>query len=264
MNFSSVLPSRMIPYTNSHVRSLEMANFSIPQIKKLSKAIALDSIVPVIEAIGEVVNIDVDQLTDGDYHYLLAYQRIALYNNAPLAAKWTCSNVMLREQDGLNRLFTAQQIVELIETYESVSEEERANMQDPNKLLVHSETCGHVNDQPLVMDDITVLALTDAPLDSRLDYPRLATLPEAIIFKRDVDKIHLVDAARWIKEGDTLAEKFEVLENDPDAIGLLQAALTANITHAHGVHRHVSKKCTKCSAEQKSIFEVDASMFFRV
>ena len=263
MKFSTELPSRMRPY-ETH-KSLEMALFGIPQLKKLSKAVAIDSIEPVIDAIGEVLTqFDGHDLTDGDFNYLLAYQRMEGYKSAPLVFGFTCEGIMYRESGGLGRLLKKSQIMSLVETYDAATPEEKTEIQDPNKLFMFTETCGEVNTFDLGIDDIKVFPLTEDPLHELLDYPRLRTLADAIIAKRDPERRNIVDAVRWIKDGYTLSDKFEVLEESDDPITLLQEALKANLTHAHGLQRHVVKSCVKCEALRSGVMEVDAVMFFRV
>lgn len=258
--FSSELPSSMLPY---NVKSLNVANFGMPQIKQMSKAIALDSIVPVIEALSEVVDMDGSLLTDGDFSFLIMHQRINVYATSKLVIPWTCENVLMREQTGLRRRFDRQQIIDLVQTYNAASEVERVNIQNPEKLLVVSEICNTENSEVLSMDDLVIHKLTTEPLDPRLDYPRLATYAEGLLRKRDPKLRNLVDAARWVKEGDTLSEKFEVLESQ-ETLELLQLAMKAKITHEHGVSKYVPKKCSSCGLEHVGEVEAGADLFFRV
>lgn len=260
MNFSDELPSIMIPY---NVRSINMELFGVAQFKLLSKALALNSMVPVIDAMSEVVDMDATLLTDGDYSYLLAYQRFNAMASSPLIASWTCDNVMMREQNGLGRLFSRSQIEKLCNDYDEASVSDRANMQDPNKLLLMSEICHVDNEQSVGLRDFVVAPLTKEPLDPRLDFPRLATLSESVVLRRDPELTNLVDIARWVKEGDTLREKFNTLEQQDDN-DLMQAAMKARITHEHGVKKYVTKKCSACDAEHVSVFEAGPDIFFRV
>lgn len=166
MKFGLELPSTCIPYNVKHV---DMDIFGMPQIKLLSKAVALDSMEPSIEALNGVLSVDARTLTDGDYSYLMAHQRLVGYKDSAIVAPWTCNHTMLRELSGLKRLFTKEQIVDLVESYHAASEEEQKDMQNPQTLNVTNEDCGHYNSFDITMPDLTIFQLLKEPIDERLD-----------------------------------------------------------------------------------------------
>jgi len=256
---SDVLPSRMVPYNMRHI---EMDMFGVKQLKKLSKAVALASMEPTLDALSEVLSIDSRQLTDGDFHYLLAYQRIVGYSKDNLVAQWICDNILWKETTGLNRIFTSEDLKELTEKYIAATDAEKSDLQNPDFLVVEAIYCETDNSIGIALPDLDLKILTEDVLDARLDFPRMLTSSDANRMRKDPERLNLVEAARWIREGTTLEEKFAILENSP--MDLAEAALKANLTHSHGVKRYVAKNCTRCNQKHISKFEITADLFFRV
>lgn len=260
MKIGNEAPSRLLPY---NVKELDMGMFGVPQLKLLSKAVSVDSVNYMIEALGAVLNIDANTLTDGDFNYLFAIQRILGYEDHPLLHRWTCqTGRVFMEQGGLKREFTFNQMREMVEQFNNAPESEQHLFQNPKDLQVVPHSCNHGNEIPVTMDDVQIIQVPEiVDLDSRLEWPRVNTLAESRVLKRDPEKANLVDAARWVI-GDTMNEKFERLEEG--GIALFKAACHADAEYAHGYKRVVTKHCTRCEYEHDSIVHVDAAMFFSV
>lgn len=257
---ASKLPSRTLPYS---FKEITMSPFRMPQIMLASRAVSTESMAPMIEALDKVIDVDVRELTDGDFFYLLAYQRIVNYTS-PLVARWTCDGIVFRENDGLSRTFTQQQMASLVAEYEQADEEARADLQDPNKLIVTADTCGHANLENIVFEDLKIAQLPeDLVLPLGIDFPRVSTLVDAIEMRKDVDMRNIVNAARWVAEGSTLAEKLEVLESQTD-LALFERALQAQTTIAHGAARIISKLCTACGESSDHLLDISPETFFNV
>lgn len=260
MQIGNEAPSRLIPY---NVKAITMEIFDIPQLKLLSKAVSVDSIKYMIEALGEVINIDANTLTDGDFNYMFALQRIVGYEDQPPIHRWKCvEGRVFVEQGGLARTFTLKQMREMVEQYDSAPESEKHNFQNPKSLQIVPHVCASENELDVTVDDIQVIQVPEVvTLDERLEWPRVNTLAEAMLMKRDPEKANLVDAARWVI-GETLNEKFERLEEGGS--NLFRAASKANAEYAHGYRRIVTKQCPRCGHDHDSIIHVDAAMFFNV
>ena len=257
----SVLPSKTLPYP---VKSIEMAPFRVAQIMQLSRAVALQSIQPAVEALDSVMEFDANLLTDGDFYYLLAWQRIKAYSQSPLRAAWECGGMVFQEREGLQRTFTKKQLADLVEEYDTAPEEEKALLTDPNDLIVTSKVCGHFNQVDITMDLLHTVQLEDnQTLAPGLDYPRVNTLADSQTRRDNPEQQNIVQAARWIAEGKTLDEKLAVLESQPD-LSLFESALQANATIRHGLSRIVTVACEECGEPANHSFDVRPETFFDV
>lgn len=258
---SSKLPSKTIPYS---IKTIEMENFKVSQIMKLSRSIALQSMKPVVEALDSVMDFDANELTDGDFYYLLGWQRISAYVSSPLKADWECQGVVFQENDNLKRVFTQDQLKSMVEEYDAASDEEKELLEDPKELMVTSRVCGHHNSIDVSMDHMRIVYLDDGvKLDPHLDFPRVATLADSIARSDNPDQQNIVQAARWVREGNTLDEKLAVLEAQPD-LQLFEKALQANATIRHGVSRTIVLPCSECGTEAPIAFDIRPETFFDV
>jgi hypothetical protein len=257
------MPSRGLPYDKG-LKDLEMDAFKVPNILKLSRAIALESYVPVIDALNDVlINFDAASLTDGDFFYLLGYQRLKNMTSA-LVADWNCPDLLLREQDGLEREFTKSEMVALVEKYAAASEEERAGMTNPDELMVITVSCDHHNNRDVTFGDLQILQLNEGlKLDDALDFPRIRTYPDLLQFRIDPDLSLVAEAARWVRDGVSLQDKIDILTAQPDLV-LFEKALTANTKYQHGVGRIFTLPCHKCGSIKELSIDLSASIFFDV
>lgn len=239
-----------------------MDMFKFKQLSKLSSAMTNKHLGQMVSALGDVVkNIDVNELTQGDFYYLLAYQRICAYSK-PIYCHWKCRGDMYKDID-TNAMYTPHQIESLVKEYESADADVKATLPNPDAIKIETLVCDHSNSLPIVLDDLQIVFLEDIVLDERLDVPRANTLADANVLKNDPELGQIVPAAMWIKEGNTLADKIEVLKSQND-LKLFELALLASTTIHHGVRNRVDKKCTVCNTLSTHIFEITPSIFFLV
>mgnify|MGYP006421225179 CR=1 FL=1 len=253
------LPSGLLPYSFKHV---EMEPFKVNEIMKLSKARSLQSVAPMVDALNDVVSCDANDLTDGDFYYLLAFQRLNAYTSSPMIVQWECEGIVFQEQSGLQRRFNNEQLKKLVEEYDNASEERKEELEDPNELVVESVICGEYNEQQVGFNDLIVQRLEENQvIDERLDYPRIRTLPQGIAKSEDPELRHVIQAARWLKKGDNLDEKLELLRNS-DNLELFETAYRTEMTVRHGVSNVVLKECPKCGVLSKHVFDITPETFF--
>jgi len=258
---ASNLPSKTVPY---QVKSFEMKPFRVAQIMQLSRAVALQSIQPAVDALDGVMEFDANLLTDGDFYYLLAHQRIHAYAHSPLQATWTCSGLVFAEKEGLKRNFTKQQLADLVEEYDTVPDTEKHLLTDPSELIVTSKLCGHENQFDITMEMLnTVFLDPELKLAPGLDFPRVSTLGESQNRRDNPEQQNIVQAARWVSEGKTIDDKIAVLEAQPDLV-MFEQALRANATIRHGLSRIVTVHCAACGEPANHSFDVRPETFFDV
>jgi len=250
----------MIPY---QFEQITMKNFGVKQLMLMSKAVSTGSWAPVVEAIDSVIDVDVNVLTDGDFYYLLACQRIAGYKISPLQAAWTCEGVVFQENGNLERVFTREQVIQLVADYDAASLEEREEMEDPETLSLTSKSCGHKNAHTLTLDSLYIVPLETKKLPNGLDFPRVNTLVDAIVAREEPEKERIVQAARWVAQGDIIEDKIAILSDQND-LELFESALQSDLTIRHGVSQVLITECEKCGQPMEHTFNIGPETFFDV
>lgn len=254
------LPSKGLPYD---VKEINMQPFGVKQIMLLSRAVATGSWAPVVQALDSVLDYNINNITDGDFYFLLAVQRILGYKISPLQAAWSCGGVVFKETDGLERTFTRKQVQALVREYDNASEEERADLTNPDEFTLTTVNCGHENRRTLIMDDLYLVHLENKRLPEGLDYPRVNTLVDSLVAKEDPDNAQIIQAARWVAIGDTLEEKIDYLTNQPD-LSAFELTLQTDIKVRHGVSQVIAVPCEKCGQMSEHTFHIGPETFFDV
>lgn len=254
------MPSGMLPY---QFDKIVMANFGVKQLMLMSKAVATGSWQPVVQALGQVIDVDVNQITDGDFYFLLACQRLDGYKISPLMASWECKGTVFRENGGLERVFSRSQVNQLVKDYDDATEEERSELEDPESLVLTSVGCGHFNQHTLTLDDLVVVPLETKKLPAGLDFPRVDSLVDALVAREDPENERIVQAARWILEGETIDAKMETLYEQKD-LTLFESALQTDIKVRHGISQVLVATCSKCGQPTEHSFNIGPETFFDV
>lgn len=252
------LPSRTIPYP---VKQIEVKELRPKQIALLSKSVMLDDLGPAIEALGEAMtNLDVMDLTTGDFFYLLTWQRFNALKRNKVMAQWTCPGALFIDNE--NNRYTSKDVLVLVDNWEAADEEARQSLRDPNDITLSGYVCNHANYVPVEFSEFSIAYLPeDTVLDSRLDYPRCLTLAEYSSLQRDPDLGMLADAAQWLKGHSRLRERISDLVDAEDT-ELLEIACEASRDVQHGIMKSVTKKCEECGHEHTMSFVVDPKSFF--
>jgi len=253
------LPSRLRPYP---VKQIEVKEFRPKQIALLSKSVMLDDMGPAVEAMGQVlVNLDVGDLTTGDFFFLLTWQRLHALKRNPVMAQWECPGAMFADREDGQR-FSARDIKTLVENWEAADDETRTQMKDPNEVILDGYVCSHGNYQKLEFNEFQSVFLDEnLVLDERLDFPRCSTLAEFVKLQRDPDYGMLAEAAQWIKGFGTLQQRIQRLLDSEDN-DLFEVACETSRDVQHGIRRTVTKACDACGHKHALNFVVDPKAFF--
>ncbi len=255
----SNLPSKTKPY---RVKEFEMVTFRPKQLSLMSKAVQLSSMEPVIEAMSQVLTgIDAKELTVGDFFYLLTIQRLTCFKRRPLYAEWNCSGAVFYAI-GSHERYTPLEVHELATSWELADEEQRKTMEDPDEVSLEGALCGHANYEELGESDFrTIFLKAEQEMDADMDYPRVKHLEEFLQLQQDPELGLIIEACQYIKEGETLQDKVNLLMDgeDMDFYDRLNVATTQ---YVHGVSREVLKPCTSCGSRHSIIYTVDAQSFF--
>lgn len=251
------LPSKGIPYD---FVEFSMTNFGVPEIMLLSKATSLESITPAIEAMNNVVSINAYQLTDGDFFYLLALQRLNM--TKPLFTDWTCDGTVFVEEETGRRLAPVD-LRSMVEHYNAMPAEDKANEKDPSEIVVTNVACEQKNHHDLKLSDLKITYLEDKVLPTFLDYPRISTLTEAILDASSPEMQMLAFPIRWFKTpvGDAYSDKKDYFES-LQSLEQVEEAIKTNNAIIHGVNKTVVCSCSACGKETAHLFEIHPHTFF--
>lgn len=256
---STNIPSKTLPYP---VKQIEVVPFKPKQLALMSKAVMLDDFGPAIEAMGQsMTNLDVNQLTAGDFFYLLTWQRLNSLKRNPVMAKWECPGTIFADRSTGVR-YTPREVKVLVANWEAADEETRKTMLDPAAVMLDGYVCSHGNYQPLVMEDFRILFLEeDIVLDTRLDYPRCDTLAQFVNLQRDPDYGMLAESGQWLRSRKPLLLRVQEMVDAEDT-DLLEAACEANRDYQHGILRTISKPCEVCGHNHEMTMTVSPKSFF--
>lgn len=180
---------------------------------------------------------DILNLTDGDFMYLLAWQRSRSYPQTPLDTFWTCNAIQLM-------LVNSKYAVG-----PTVSEEQRTLMINQRK--AEYRPCGWKNRELVYGSKTKVISLDekDPPvLMDGLTFPRVNTLAEYLTLVHEKKNTLLDEYARWIKHGTTLKDKVQFLEQQTD-LSLIEHIKEYKTRWFHGVLSVSRLKCNNCGAK---------------
>ena len=239
------LPSDFLPYPDRQY--IMVRPFSVKELKLIARSIETGNVDYITQAIDNCIDMDVYSLTIPDYFYLYYWFRIESYPNTPHYMEWKCDEV-LAETDAV--------------------------------LENKTKVCGYENTSQLTRSDIKLVHLQsdlgfNGLVDLRLDYPRVSLLEDLNTASDDklalnkgrtdttfkMDDLVLVDAAKWISEGDTIFDKIKILESQPD-LSLYEAAAAANKALQYGVYEFTIVTCRGCGAKRRYRVLLDAPKFF--
>lgn len=251
------LPSRGIPYA---VKEINVAPFRPVHMSFISEAIYARNNAPLIEAVGQVMDFDVKQLTDGDFYYILAWLRFNS-RDLPIYSDWECGGVYFTRADD-DKEYTIADIDQMVEQWElAEGTEAQAEMEDPRTINFIENDCHHHNKVEVKFEDFSIKYMSEAPLDPRLDYPRVVHMVEYVGLREENRYKKLIGPVRYIKEGQTLHAKLTATL-EADSMELFDMAARANFEYEHGILQRVYKSCERCGIDHAFDVAIDAHSFF--
>lgn len=254
---SSNLPSRGIPYA---VKSIEVNPFRPKHLPFISEAIFMENSAPLIEAVGQVMDFDVKQLTDGDFYYILTWLRFNS-RDLPIFAEWDCGGIVFERKD-TKQILTMADIDNMWAQWDAAQgTEAEQHMEDPRKIEMIEMDCDQYNKQDVVWEDFVTKQMDETPIDPMLDYPRVAHLVEYLELGQEKRNKKIIGPVRYIRAGRTLHEKLNGVLEGAD-MELFDKASRAHFTYDHGIIQRVNKTCTRCGMEHPFDVTIDAHSFF--
>jgi hypothetical protein len=224
------------------------------QMALLSQAVSTNNPDNFVEAVKSVINIPLQQLTVGDFYYIVTYLRCNSFARTPLALEWTCEGYWYTLNDS-DTILTAPQAREYIENKDSSG----------GRLTPH--VCNTQNREEFSFDDIIIVSLPEGGLefdDNLYAIPTANLVAEYTRLSADPKMTQLLPAVQWIKEGRTLLQKLEWLKTQGERdLDILDGAAQLDQKYKHGPSNLLIGKCTKCGTQVKQKFQLTAQSFFR-
>lgn len=250
------LPSQFHPYPKRdnapQLKKLFARPFETVELKILSRAAALDDIEILKRAVDLVISHPVDDLTNQDFFYVLAWLRIYSRPQTPIGIQWTCNRPYFK------RKVKVEGKADILFYTEPATWPE-----DPEELKLDFdvEPCGAENTYMVKNRDLTTVDLPEdfSGLPEGFDFPRAAILADLEAALQDPDYTNIAGGIQWIA-GDTWKEKCEKADAN---VGLIYDGLSINAATSYGVVEHVTVNCNKCRAEEKHQLALTAMSFFQ-
>ena len=205
----------------------------------------------VIRAVNMAISCDVQQLTDGDFEYVLAWLRLFSYPAAPNQVHWTCKNqIVVEKEQHLNVKFDAENM-------------SRTDLEIHNyeKIVCNTKNVEIVHNAEVVIDalddDDEIIPYED------VDFPRVKTLAEYQEFvDKNPEQKYEATVARWIKAGNSLKEKMKLLENGSVSIQMYRHILECMKRYKHGISEKMVLKCRVCKNRIEYSAKPEITTFF--
>lgn len=224
------LPTGFAPY---EFKRLYVREFSVAELKLLYQGMhsRVRPIEHTFRAIQRCISVPVLDLTDGDLEFVMAWLRLHSYPKAPLQVSWTCRQYNYVYKD---RNF-----------YEGppISPHEA-------KRLGLVEECCNTNNVNIVNKFGTRLHTLDSD-DLHVEYDDLAmptarTLSDFFeLVEEEPHLRHMLECARWVKQGSTLKQKLSRLNKHPDMV-MYENILECMKRYRCGVEDYMELKCRVC------------------
>lgn len=244
------LPSNFYPYDFG---KLYARPFAFNELLLVGRAAAEQDITHLIRAVDTVITEDVNEITIGDFFYLLLWLKTYSTPKQPKVIPWECDDTILKDK----------------ETGEAVLNEPGTTLPEGKTLEDYDvEPCGTSNSEIIHISTVDIIMLPEEGwegLPEGFDFPRTRLLPEINEIKQDPIKAaeyrYVLSAVKWVA-GKTLKDKIKVLEQQPD-LSLFEQAKALDDTVSHGIKETCTLTCRKCRAQRNAVITLDALTFFQ-
>lgn len=240
------LPSDFIPYT---AKSLFIRPFRVAELKLISKSIVLKNVKHLVRAVDAVIDMDVNELTVGDFYYILMWLRIHSYPKSPIMVQWKCDESIFfrpkKEEGELDKYLRYGQFPPKDNAEEYVK-----------------TPCDTANNEAIHFTNVDIHNLPEGlVLPQGFDFPRVKHLQEVQESLKDPELQLIAPAAQWVA-GDTWEDKINRLNEDP-TLDLFDTASAMQETIVHGVSERATLTCRGCGKKTPYRLKIDALSFFR-
>lgn len=247
------LPTGFGPYLQHNVSAIYVRPFCVRELSLLNMGSSLghSGIGHIIRAVDMAISCDVNMLTDGDFEYIMAWLRLNSYPKAPSLVQWTCKKVNVVEKKG--RAFRTEPQLQSM------------SVRDLARLGLEFEVCNAQNNEIVhnVASDIETFDDSDLTMVYEdLDFPRVGTMVELYsLLKTDPEAEHHAKYARWVKAGDTLKQKMQILTEQKtfDQYNRISECMQR---YAHGIKESMQLRCRTCGNKVPYVAKPNVLTFF--
>lgn len=219
------IPSGFKPYQFDKIFARP---FTLEELLLIHSSKSLDTLTHTCRAIDLVISVDVNELTDGDLAYLMAWLRLYSYPQAPTNAIWQCKYPTYFDAMG--------KYCGTHKTLKPVDIKRKGLIAKPcdkkNVYMAHG-----ASQEIHLLDD-------DFELPEGLDFPRARTLLEAEDLDDKPELQKLFPALRCIADGKTLTDKYDLAKANWE---LFLRAQAFSKEYTHGVEEIVPIECLGCN-----------------
>lgn len=225
--------------------------FELKELAIIHQGLILKSVQHIIRAVQLVVSCDLNELTDGDFLFVMAYLRVYSYPNAPMTSNWTCNSEVIEDKND--------QYVHN-ETIEKMSDAKLA------RLGYTRSVCGHENVSLVHGYKISHVMLPEKlKIPEYLILPRVGTLVEAEELLEEPKYKNIVGKLRYIKSGTTLLDKLKWLKARPNKMALILSQISKlQKSSIHGMEEYIPLRCLRCDTKRSYTKIPDMLKFFAV
>lgn len=248
------LPSNFFPYD---FKILYIRPFTVRELRLISKAAVLKEMQHLLRAIDLVISVDINDISIGDFYYILMWLRIHSMPKTPYVIEWLCEVPVFIDLETSQRVFydapgfNAQDLASQPEKYGQVP------------------SCGTHNSEIIHMSDVKILSLDEDNFESlppaagtvEFDFPRVRNLLEIQEAVADPELKLIAGPAQWIK-APTFKDKVDILEATPD-LDIFDSASVLNEQIIHGIQETTTLTCRGCGIKRPHALTLDALSFFR-
>lgn len=218
--------------------------FEIPEMRMLSRSVALNNVSHTNRAVDMVISQDVNELTTGDYYYVLMWLRLHSFPKTPPVVSWHCQELLPKAPDG--KVYRTDEFDQL--------------PQDRSGFMEVS--CDTYNSEIVHKTNIDIITLPDDyVLPAGFDFPRVKHMEAVDEALKDPELLMLAPAAQWIV-GETFEDKLKTLET-ANSIDMYETAAALNDLSAHGIAEDAVLKCRGCGFKIHYKLQLSARSFFR-
>lgn len=184
----------------------------------------------IIRAVQLACSVDINQLTDGDFCYVMAWLRRSSFPEFPVQARYTCNHmVYVNENNKIGFDVTAKTAY---------------------KRGFWLQPCGHVQSELVKNTQVKVHTLEDDDLVIQhpdIDFARVQTLTDYYEHVDEDPRMKYVGSvARWVKRGTTYKAKLAYLMAQPD-MKLFEEIERHMKKYFHGITEVVKLRCGQCN-----------------
>ncbi len=238
------LPSNFYAY---EFKELWARPMTVSELMLISKAYSLGDMSYVVRAVDRCITQTADDLTIGDFYFILMWMKIHSTPKAPYVIEWHCKGKVWKNLETLDLILND-------ETYREPGKDEGYTLVD----------CGCHNSEIVHITDVDIIQLPEegwTGLPEGFDFPRARILQEVRDSLKDPELRFIVGPAQWVK-ATTLKEKIDILVAQTD-LDMFEQATSLNKKHTHGIAEHTVLHCRNCRASYPHEIELEPYSFFR-